>query len=158
MRADVLRLKLLVARNRGGLSAAPGVRVGRGARVRVAAGATVELAPGVALGAGSRIEAAGGRVSLGPGARLGERAVIVARAGVDVGERAVVGDWAAVADAAPAYADPETPVRRQPLRAAPLTIGAGARIGPHAAVHDSLPAGADVAPYAVVERTADSAS
>src|SRR3954469_23676599 len=107
MWVDALRLKLLIARSRGRLSAGR-VHVAAGARVRVAAGAAVELADGVSLGPDSRIEAEGGRVRLRRGARLAERAVVVARAGVQIEERAVVGDWAAVADVTPAYGDPET--------------------------------------------------
>jgi carbonic anhydrase/acetyltransferase-like protein (isoleucine patch superfamily) len=151
---SLLRLALLVARSRGRLHAAPDVRVGRGARVNVAPGASVWLAPGVVLGPGSRIEAVRGAVRLGPRARLGERAVIVALAGVEVGAGALVGDWAAVTDAAPTYADAETPTRLQPLAATPLRIGRGASVGIHAAVQASVRDGAVVAPYAVVARRA----
>jgi acetyltransferase-like isoleucine patch superfamily enzyme len=83
-------------------------------------------------------------------ARVGERAVIVAHAGVEIGESAVIGAWAAIEDARPTYADAETPIRKQPLAARPLSVGAGARIGAHASIHASVPAGAEIAPYAVV--------
>jgi acetyltransferase-like isoleucine patch superfamily enzyme len=59
----------------------------------------------------------------------------------------VVGDWAVIADAEPTFEDAERPTRLQPLRAAPVRIGDGARIGLHAAV----PPGATIAPGAVVE-------
>jgi acetyltransferase-like isoleucine patch superfamily enzyme len=111
----------------------------------------VELADGVELGEGARIEARAG-VRLGAGARLGERAVIVALAGVELGAGADVGDWAAVVDAGPGWSDAETAIRRQPLRAARLRIGAAARVGRHAAVSASVGDRAMVAPYAVVER------
>jgi carbonic anhydrase/acetyltransferase-like protein (isoleucine patch superfamily) len=146
------RLVLLRLRARGRLRAGARVRTGAGASIHVAPGARVELADGVALGPGSRIEARGGVVRLGPNARLGERAVIVALAGVEIGAGADVGDWAAVTDAQPTWADPETAIRRQPLRAAPIRVGRDARIGQHAAVSRSLPDGARIAPYAVVER------
>jgi acetyltransferase-like isoleucine patch superfamily enzyme len=147
-----LRLVLLRLRARGRLRAGSRVRVGSGARVAVARGARVELGDGAVLGPGSRIEARGGVVRLGPGARLGERAVIVALAGVDLGAGAIVGDWAAVADAGPTWADAETAIRRQPLRAAPIRVGRDARVGAHAAVTASVGDGARIAPYAVVER------
>jgi acetyltransferase-like isoleucine patch superfamily enzyme len=52
-----------------------------------------------------------------------------------------------ISDAEPTFEDPERPTRLQPLRAAPVRIGDGARIGLHAVV----PPGATIAPGAVVE-------
>jgi acetyltransferase-like isoleucine patch superfamily enzyme len=152
------RLVLQRLRARGRLRAGARVQLGAGARVTVAPGARVELGDGVALGPGSRIDARGGVVRLAPGALLGERAVIVALAGVEVGAGAVVGDWAAVADAGPTWASAETAIRRQPLRVAPLRIGDGAHVGAHASVGASVADGAVVAPYAVVEREPQSSS
>jgi acetyltransferase-like isoleucine patch superfamily enzyme len=125
--------------------------IGKGVRIAVARGARVVLEDGAVLGDGCRIEANGGTVRIGPRARLGERAVIVAHEGVDVGAGCLVGDWAMIADAEPTYDDPERPTRLQPLRAAPVTIGEGARIGVHAAVKTSVGAGVVVEPYAVTE-------
>jgi acetyltransferase-like isoleucine patch superfamily enzyme len=120
--------------------------------VSVARGARLELGERSALGPRSRIEAVAGRVRLGPGARLGERAVVTALAGVEIGEEAVVGDWAVVADAGPSWDDPDSPLRHQPLRRAPVTIGAGAVLGPHAVVGPgaTIAAGERIEPYAVV--------
>jgi acetyltransferase-like isoleucine patch superfamily enzyme len=147
-----IRLVLLRLRARGRLRVGARVRAAKGARVHIARGARVELADGAVLGPGSRIEARGGAVRLGSGARLGERAVIVALAGVEIGAGADVGDWAAVTDAQPTWADPETAIRHQPLRAAPVRVGRDARIGQHAAVSVAVADGARIAPYAVVER------
>ena len=111
--------------------------IARGVRIAVAPGARVVLEDGCELGERCRIDAAGGTVRIGPGARIGERAVLVAHAGIDVGAGCDVGDWAIIADAEPAFAD----------RPAPVRLGDGARIGLHAAVV----AGATVAPGEVVE-------
>jgi acetyltransferase-like isoleucine patch superfamily enzyme len=129
------------------------VRLGRGVRVAVARGARVVLERGCRLDDGCRIEASGGTVRIGRGAHVGERAVIVALAAVEVGERAVIGDWALLCDAEPTFEDPERPTRLQPLRAAPVQLGDGARIGPHAAVMAGVTVrpGAVVQPYEVVE-------
>jgi acetyltransferase-like isoleucine patch superfamily enzyme len=91
-------------------------------------------------------------VTLGPRARLGERAVIVALREVALGEAAVLGDWAAISDADRTFGDAETPVRHQPLRVSPVRVGAGAVIGPHAALGPGaeVAPGEEVAPYAVV--------
>jgi acetyltransferase-like isoleucine patch superfamily enzyme len=111
-------------------------RVARGVRISVAKGAHVVLEDGCELGERCRIEAGAGTVRIGPGARIGERAVLVAHAGIDVGAGCEVGDWAIIADAEPTFADAP----------APITLGDGARIGLHAAVV----AGATVAPGEVV--------
>jgi acetyltransferase-like isoleucine patch superfamily enzyme len=149
---DALRILALRLRSRGRLRAARDVRVGPGVRVTVAPGARVILEPGASLGPESRIDAVGGTVRLRRGARLGERAIVVSHAGVEIGAGAVVGDWAAVEGAAPTYADVEAPVREQPLLAAPVRIGDGAVLGPHAALGPGVvvPAGRVVEPYAVV--------
>jgi acetyltransferase-like isoleucine patch superfamily enzyme len=118
-----------------------------GVRVRVARGARVVLEDGARLREGCRIEANGGTVRVGPGAVLGARSVVVAEAGIDLGTGCVVGDWAMIADAEPTFADPEQPVRFQRLRAEPVRIGDGARIGVHAVVQATVAAGEIVAPY-----------
>jgi acetyltransferase-like isoleucine patch superfamily enzyme len=156
----LLRLVTLRARARGRLVAARDVRVARGVRVRVAPGARVLLEPGAALGPGARIEALGGTVRIARGARVGERAVLVSHTGLEVGERALIGDWAALDGGAPTLADVELPVRAQPLRRAPLTIGAGAVVGPHAVIGPGarVAAGARVEPYAVLPAPAREAA
>jgi serine acetyltransferase len=120
--------------------------IGRGVRIAVAPGARVVLEDGAVLGDGCRIEAAGA-VHIGPQARLGERAVVVARERVEVGAGCVVGDWALIADGEPAFPAPSQPV----------TVGDGARIGVHAAVMRSVAAGAVVEPYAVLTEPQSSA-
>jgi len=146
----MLRLLALRARTRGRLRAARDVHVGPGVRVTIAPGASVVLGPGVVLGAGARIDALGGAVRIGPGARLQERVIVVSHAGVEIGAHAVLGDWAVVSDVAPTYGRVETPVRAQPLLVRRVAIGAAAMIGPHAAVYTGVRAGAVVEPYAVV--------
>jgi acetyltransferase-like isoleucine patch superfamily enzyme len=153
------RLTWLRLTTRGHLTVRPGVRVARGARIVAAPGARVILEDGVVLHEGARIQADGGTVRIGAGARLGERAVLVALAGIDVGAGCVVGDWAMVTDAEPGFEDPERPIREQPLRTARVTLGARARIGPHAKVlaGAAIPPDAVVEPYAVVTESRSSA-
>jgi acetyltransferase-like isoleucine patch superfamily enzyme len=105
-------------------------------RISVARGAKLVLEGGCSLGERCRIDAGGGVVHIGRNARIGERAVLVAVAGIEIGAGADVGDWAIIADAEPAFAD----------RPAPIAVGAGARIGLHAAIL----AGAGVAPGELV--------
>ena len=129
-----LRLALLRVRLRGRLQAGRRVHVAPGARLRIAAPGTVTLGDGVLLGPGCRIEATGGTVTIGDGARLGARSVVVALTGVTIGAEAVVGDWAMITDAEQTAPDVESPIRAQPVVPRPVHIGAGARIGAHAAI------------------------
>ena len=138
--------RLVLLRLRGRLELRARVLVARAVRIDVASGARVVLEDGCRLGEGCRIGARGGTVRIGPGAVVGERSVLVALAGIDVGAGSVVGDWAVISDAEPTFDDAEQPTRLQPVRAAPVRIGDGARIGLHAIV----PPGATVAPGAVL--------
>ena len=142
--ARLIRLRLAA---RGRLEVGRRVQVARGVRIAVARGARVVLEDGCRLGESCRIEAIGGTVRIGPGASVGDRSVLVAHAGIDVGAGCVVGDWAVIADAEPTYDDADRPTRLQPLRIAPVRVGDGARIGLHATVAP----GATIAPGAVVE-------
>jgi acetyltransferase-like isoleucine patch superfamily enzyme len=148
-RLSGVRLARLRAAARGRLEVRGTVRVERGVRVHVAPGARVVLEDGCLLAERCRIEAAGGTVRIGPGGRVGARSVLVAHAGIDLGAGAVVGEWAVIADAEPTFDDPEVPTRLQAVRAAPITVGDGARIGVHAAVQAgaTIDRGAVVGPY-----------
>jgi carbonic anhydrase/acetyltransferase-like protein (isoleucine patch superfamily) len=123
-----------------------GVTAGRGVRLAIARHATVVLGDGVELGERSRIEAVAGSVRIGAGTRLGEGVTLAATGGIEIGARSLLGDHVLVVDADPTFADVETPVRLQRLQVAPVRIGAGARIGAHAA----LLAGAQVGERAVI--------
>ena len=149
--ASRLRLARLRARAGGALEAGRDVRVARGARVR-AKGGRVRLGDGCLLGPGCRIEAPGGTVEIGAGARIGGRSVIVALSAVTVGAGAVVGEWAVLSDVEPVGSDVEVPVRLQGLAPRPIAVGAGARVGAHAALGSGarVAAGAAVGSYAVV--------
>ena len=150
--ASRLRLARLRLQARGALDAGRNVHVARGARVRAGGGGRVRLGDGCLLGPGARIEAPGGTVSIGAGARIGERSVIVALSEVTVGAGAVVGEWAVVSDVDPAAADVERPMRLQALSPEPIAIGDGARVGAHAALGSGarVAAGGTVGSYAVV--------
>jgi carbonic anhydrase/acetyltransferase-like protein (isoleucine patch superfamily) len=126
-----IRLTVTRLRSRGRLQLGPEVRISPGARVSVARGALVQIGAESVLGPDSRVEAAAGRVIIGPGARLAERAIVSASTDVTIGARAVVGDWALVEDG---------------------HVGDGAVIGPHAVVGPgaTVAAGARIEPYAVV--------
>jgi len=139
---------------RRGVVAGRDVAIGRGVRFDVAAGGRVELGDGVALGNGCRFHvAAGATVVVGPGSWLGERCVVTAQRSVAIGARCVLGDEVVLVDTAPVAADVERPLREQGLRAAPVVVGDGVRIGPSAALMagTTIPDGATVDARATVD-------
>ena len=144
--ASRLRLARLRLASRGALEGGRDVRVARGVRIRPDGGGRVRLGDGCLLAPGCRIEAPGGTVAIGAGARIGARSVIVALSQVTVGDGASVGEWAVLSDTEHDGADVERPIRLQPPLPRPIEVGDGARIGAHAV----LGAGARVAPGAVV--------
>ena len=68
-------------------------------------------------------------MTIGEGAVLGERCRLVAHEGITIGRNALLGDGVVLTDFEPDPADPERPTRKQALKAKPITVGDGARIG-----------------------------
>ena len=116
-------------------------------RLDADAGATVDIAPDAVIGEGTRVHARGEAVvRIASGAVLGERCVILAHERVEVGAGARLGDHVVLVDFDHSFDDVEVPVRLQPLRTAPVVVGAGAIIGPGVVVER----GGRVAPGAIV--------
>jgi acetyltransferase-like isoleucine patch superfamily enzyme len=114
-------------------------------------GGELDIADDAVIGAGTRFHVRGGRVRIGAGAVLGERCVVLAHSGVEVGPGAVLGDDVVLVDFAHEHADVEAPVRAQPLRSAPIVVGAGARVGHRAVIEAGavVPPGGEVLPQTV---------
>jgi acetyltransferase-like isoleucine patch superfamily enzyme len=156
-----MRGAALALRARGRLHVDGSAHFGRNVAIVIEPGARVVLGDGCSLGDGTRIEARGGEVRIAAGTRVGRGVVIRSRVGVTVGADCVIGDYASIADAEPTIDEVERPIRKQPVRAAPIAIGDRARVSAHAAVLAGASIGADAAvgSYAVVtgdvpERTA----
>lgn len=133
------------------------MRLAKGVRIEVEPGAKVELERGCRLGARTRLVARGGTLRVGREAVLGERCIVVAHAGVEVGEGCRLGDWVTVTDFEPITDSVDDPLRGQGVRAAPIRlapgaivdhganllagveIGARARVGAHAIVTRDVP-------------------
>jgi acetyltransferase-like isoleucine patch superfamily enzyme len=124
----------------------------RGIVLDVSPGAEVRIDDTATLGKGTRIHARAGIVQIGPHARLGDRCVLIAHAGIDIGANATLADEVVVIDFEHAHEDVELPVRLQPLRTAPIVVGDGARIGVGAALGPGarVKTGAVVQPRTVV--------
>ncbi len=138
----------------------PGVRrgndvgVGRGVRLQANAGAQIVLGDGCRIGDRTRIVVQAGVVDIGAGALLGERCTLVAHSGVTVGAGAQLGHGTVIVDFDHVFEDVEQPIRVQPLKSAPVSIGDGARIGLGASILRGVNVGAraTVDPHAVVTR------
>jgi acetyltransferase-like isoleucine patch superfamily enzyme len=148
------RLRARWAGLRRGVSVARGVALGSKVVFDVAPGATVELGEGCAIGAGCRLHARAGALTIGAEAVLGERCTLSAHAGIAIGPGARLGDEVAVVDFDHRYDDVERPVRVQGLVGTPVVIGAGALIGARAAVQRGVVVGerAQVGALSVVTR------
>ncbi|MBA2347968.1 MAG: hypothetical protein H0V81_06705 [Solirubrobacterales bacterium] len=102
----------------------------------------------VVLGPSARI-AKGCELHAGPGATitvdgtLDEDCRLSAHASITVEAGARLGTGCAIVDWGPVYGDPERPVREQGTEAAPVVIAAGALLGPRAAVLRGVTVGAD---------------
>jgi acetyltransferase-like isoleucine patch superfamily enzyme len=149
-----LRALRVRARQRSRVELRGTPRLGRGVRFEIAPGARVVVGDGAALGERCRLEVRGGTVAIGAGTVLGDRCAVVARAGVMIGERCVLGDEVAVVDFDHDFRDAETPIRLQGLEAATVRIDAGAVLGPRVAVLRGvrIGAGARVGSHSVVTR------
>jgi acetyltransferase-like isoleucine patch superfamily enzyme len=144
----------LRARLRARRAGARGAAFGRGVVVEVAKGARLEIAAGATIGDGCRIVVRGGVIRIGEGAALGERCRLIAHEQIDIGPGAVLGDEAVAVDFDHRYDDVELPVRLQGVATAPVVVGAHARIGARAAIQRgvTIGSGAEVGPLAVVTR------
>jgi acetyltransferase-like isoleucine patch superfamily enzyme len=141
------------ARARGRLRVAGDARLARPAQLDLARGATLTLAPGAVVEPGLRVSAGpGARVAVGPGAVVEANCRLVAHAAIEIGEGARLGAEVSVSDLVHDGGDVETPVRLQSVRAAPVRIGPGARLGHAAGVEAGVTIGAraQVAAHSVV--------
>ncbi len=139
--------RLLRRRLPDGVTVAPGARLERGVRFKLADGGRVVLEPGCRIGEGTRFDVTGGEVRVGASAVLGNRCVVVARERIDIGAGVRAGDFVMIDDSGRAYGDVERPVRLQALLSAPVRVGAGATLGARACVT----AGVSVGEEAVLE-------
>ena len=157
-----VRRALVRARSRGRVKLGAGVRLGARVKLEAAPGARILIGEGCRLREATRLHAVAGEIRVGSRTRLGERCVLVALAGIEIGEDCRFDEAVLVVDTDPVYADVETPIRLQGVRSEPVHIGAdvvayraavvvrgvsvgeGARIGAHAVVTHDVPAGASV--------------
>jgi acetyltransferase-like isoleucine patch superfamily enzyme len=141
-------------RRRPGVERGSDVVVGRDVHLQAYAGARIVLGDGCRIGHGTRIVVQAGAVEIGARAMLGERCTLVAHSGVSIGADAQLGHGTVIVDFDHVFEDVERPIRVQPLKSAPVSIGDGARIGLGASILRGVRvgAGAVVEPRAVVTR------
>jgi acetyltransferase-like isoleucine patch superfamily enzyme len=128
------RLRATRAGLRRGVTIEGAPYLGRGVVLDLTEGARLTIADRAVLMDGCRIHARGGVVTIGAGAVLGERCVILSHDRVEVGARAMLADGAVLVDFRHRHGDTELPTRLQGLATGPVRIPDGARVGPGAVV------------------------
>ncbi len=108
--------------------------IGSSVTFDVSAGARVVIEDGAVVGDGTRMHVRAGELRVGAGTVLGERCVILVHAGVEIGAGCDLGAEVVLVDFGHRHDDVERPTREQALAAAPIRVGAGARIGPRAVI------------------------
>lgn len=124
-----------------GVERSPGARIGRGVVLAAPGGGRIVLGASAVLGDRCELRAAPGAVIIVHG-RLDERCRLVAHAAITVEAGARVGPGCMLCDLGPVFDDPERPVRRQGVRAAPVRVAADALLGPGVAVLRGVTVGA----------------
>lgn len=124
------RLRAARAARRRGITVEGLPLIGRNVVFDLAGGATLTIGDGAVLMDGCRVHARGGTVTIGDGAFLGDGCVILCHQRIDVGPHASIADRAALIDFRHRFSDTERPVREQGLVTRPVTVPAGARVGP----------------------------
>ena len=157
-----MSVRTLIARvrTRGRATIGRGVRLGPRVMLEVAPGAMLEIGEGARLDERCRVHVRAGRVTIGAGARLGESCVVAAHERLEIGARCRLEGENLVVDFDHVFGEVDQPVREQGIETAPVrlgdgaildrgasvlrgvTVGAGARVLPHAVVTSDVPAGA----------------
>jgi len=139
-------------RTRGRATIGRGVRLGPRVTLEVAPGAALEIGDGVRLDERSRIHVRAGRVTIGAGCRLGESCVVAAHESIAIGADCRFEGENLIVDFDHVFADVDQPVRDQGIETAPVTIEDGAILDRGASVLRGVTvgAGARVLPHAVV--------
>ncbi len=141
-------------KSRGTVRIDRSARIGHGAVIEVDRGGQLEIAADARIGARARILVRSGRVTIGEGAELLERASVVALEEVAIGANALLGEMSVVMDfAPPSLAPAEVPLRVSGVATAPVSIGPGAAVGAKAVVGAGaqVPEGGRVAPGGTIE-------
>jgi acetyltransferase-like isoleucine patch superfamily enzyme len=146
--------RLRVRLRHRGVTLEPGVVLGRGIVWDVHPAARVSVGAGARLGDRCRLHVGPARVRLGAGCVLEDGVRLGIRDCLTVGEGAWIGEEAVLVDSDQRADDPERPVRVQGVATTPVSIGPKAAIGHGAVVlrGRSVGAGARVGEHAVVTR------
>jgi acetyltransferase-like isoleucine patch superfamily enzyme len=154
--------RLRVRLRHPGVALGAGVVLGRGIVWDLHPAARVSVSDGARLGDGCRLHLGPARVRLGARCVLEDGVRLTIHECLTIGDGAWIGHEAVLIDVDQRTDDPESPVRRQGLATAPISIGpraavghgavvlrgrsvgAGARVGAHAVVTHDVPAGGAV--------------
>ncbi len=128
-----------------GVACAPGVRFGRGVRVRAFAGGRAEIGAGATLDDFAHVVVEGGHLVIGAGVLVGRGALVVCCEAISIGAGSLIGEYVTVRDQDHRHAG-SGPLDAQGLITAPVRIGEQVWLGAKVTVTR----GVDIAANAVV--------
>jgi len=113
----------------------PGIRMGADVTIDPTAivgasdGGTIEIGSGTVIAARATVLAEGGALRIGANCHVGIGTTIHVKAGVEIGDDALLAQYVAIRDHDHATADPSIPYRLQGFVTAPVRIGRNAWLG-----------------------------
>ena len=137
----VRRIRFAIWRWRAGLHrriillAHPEIRCGTGvtidptARLGASDGGSIEIGRGTEIAARCTILAEGGTIRIGDDCHLGIGTLVHAKAGVEIGDDALVAQYVAIRDHDHGTSDPALPYRSQGFVTAPVRLGRNVWLG-----------------------------
>jgi acetyltransferase-like isoleucine patch superfamily enzyme len=129
------------------------VTIGRGLSVYMPGGGTFIVSAGAEIGQRLRVDIGPtGRLTVGPGTRIGDDVVITCDTSIDIGSRCDIGAASYLVDGNHRFRDPDVPFIDQGADYRPLTIGDDVRVGPKCTLVNNIGDGAVIGPNSIVTR------
>ena len=105
------------------------------------AGGTVSIAPGARLAEGAILAPYGGSIAIGANVYIGPYSVLYGSGGLTIGRNVLIASQCTIVASNHGIADTQTPIREQKIRALGITIGDDVWIGSGARILDGVTIG-----------------
>jgi hypothetical protein len=120
-------LRLAAERMQDGIAIGAGFIAGRAAKVACSDGGRIELGERVTLGAGTRIESRGGRITVGSDVFVGDGCVVVSCDSIEIGAGTQIAEYVVIRDQD--HRMHGAPLRSSGFETSPVSIGSDCWLG-----------------------------